>query len=40
MAILVDSRAAESNGGILQEFLEKLRHAIGLTYLEEQNLGR
>jgi hypothetical protein len=35
-----DSRTAEFNGGVLQEFLEQLRHAIGPTYLEDQNLGR
>jgi hypothetical protein len=38
--IIVDGRSAESNGGVLQEFLEQLRHTIGPTYLEDQNLGR
>jgi hypothetical protein len=37
--IIGDSRAAESDGGVLQEFLEQLWHAIGSTYLEDQNLG-
>jgi hypothetical protein len=32
--------AAESDGGVLQEFLEQLRYTIGLTYLEDQNLRR
>jgi hypothetical protein len=35
----VDSRAAESDGDVLQEFLEQLWHAIDPTYLEERNLG-
>jgi hypothetical protein len=38
--IIGDSRAIESDGGVLQEFLEQLRHAIGPTYLEDQYLGR
>jgi hypothetical protein len=38
--IIVDSHAAESNGGVLQEILEQLWHVIGPTYLEDQNLGR
>jgi hypothetical protein len=29
-----------SYGGVLQEFIGKLRHAIGPTYLEDQNLIR
>jgi hypothetical protein len=38
--IIVDSRTAESNGVVLQEFLEQLRHFMSPTYLEDQNLGR
>jgi hypothetical protein len=38
--IIGDSRTAKFDGGVLQEFLEKMRHAIGPTYLEDQNLGR
>jgi hypothetical protein len=38
--IIGDSRTTEFDGGVLQEFLEQLRHAIGLTYLEDQYLGR
>jgi hypothetical protein len=38
--IIGDSRTAEFDGGVLEEFLEQLRHAIGPTYLEDQYLGR
>jgi hypothetical protein len=36
----MDSRPAESDGVVLQEFLEQLRHFISPTYLEDQILGR
>jgi hypothetical protein len=39
MHVIADSRAAESNGGFLQEILEQLRHMIGQINLEDQNLG-
>jgi hypothetical protein len=38
--IIGDNRTAEFDGGVLQEFLEQLRHAIGPTYLEDLYLGR
>jgi hypothetical protein len=38
--VIVDIRAAESNGGVLQEILEQLWHMIDPTYLEDQNLER
>jgi hypothetical protein len=38
--IFADSRAAESDGLVLQEILEKLWHFISPTNLEDQILGR
>jgi hypothetical protein len=38
--IIGDRRTKEIDGGVLQEFLEQLQHAIGVTYLEDQYLRR